>query len=72
MSQQYADTFSGIYIVLEKLVTEALKEVGTPAGGQIISDAMPAFKNAAVSIAGTISIMEAYHKQKPTKDESDD
>lgn len=69
---QYADTFSGIYIVLEKLVTEALKEVGTPTGEQLICEAMPAFKNAAVSIAGTISIMEAYHKQKPTKDESDD
>lgn len=69
---QYADTFSGIYIVLEKLVTEALNEIGTPAGEQLICDTMPAFKNAAASIAGTISIMEAYHKQKPTKDESDD
>jgi len=69
---EYTDTFSGIYIVLEKLVTEALKEVGTPAGNQIISDAMPAFKNAAVSIAGTISIMEAYHKQKAIKDDSND
>ncbi len=69
---EYADTFNDIYIVLEKLVTEALKEVGILAGNQIIFDAMLAFKNTTVNIAGTISIMEAYNKQKTIKDDSND
>lgn len=57
----YARSISGIYVVIEKIVAEAIYDA-PPGAKEIISSHYKEFQNAAINLVGILELADAYNR----------